>query len=188
MTGYVPTIEEYSQLRAEFMELCDDYLVLYLMRGQRDFCDTFLSPSEKAQREEAAWETANNLMDLVERIDTLAGTPALGEDWPELLAISERYAGVHESFKPMRVVAEAWRVDIGQSVADLRRGRPPLISDSEFPQLYSEAYERAKLTAEYHDERLTKDGVGLALGLEGRKSLQNYLDRHGLQWPPENSS
>ena len=125
-----PGDQEVSHLRSQLMETADDYVVLYLMRGVRDFDDMFLPLPVLAQREEAAWQTANALWDLVERIDALAGTPSLGDEWADLLAAWEIYDGEHEGFKPMRVVAKAWGIDPGDTVTN-RGGRPPKFKASE---------------------------------------------------------
>jgi hypothetical protein len=202
MDGYVPTPKEFDEVSGQLVELAKDYLLLYRMNGRQSIVDMHIDCSDKA---EEALQAAKDLMAQVNRIDVLADTDAeaLGRIWPDVLDILENYSfhhvivetgvevGVHEFFKPLWVAAKNLGLsdgEIEEAAAKLRRGRTPLISDSEFPQLYFEKYEQAKLAAEYLDERLTKDDVGRALGLDGRKSLQNYLNRLNLPWPPKNSS
>jgi hypothetical protein len=102
----------------------------------------------------------------------------------------EGYSRVHESFGAVRDEARRRGYDeyVEEGIKALRRGRHPLMTDSEFLQKYPETYQKEKVKSEYMAEALTKDDVGRALGLEGRRSLQNYLNRLGLQWPPKNSS
>jgi hypothetical protein len=109
---------------------------------------------------------------------------------PDAAGILEGYSMVHESFGAVRDEARRRGYDefVEEATNILRRGRHPLMTDSEFLQKYPETYQKEKVKSEYMDEALTKDDVGRALGLEGRRSLQNYLNRLGLQWPPKNSS
>ena len=134
MAGYVPTLDDYLDLRHKFMELVKDYLLLYQMNGVQSIVDLYIDCSEKA---EEALQSAKELIVQVNRIDALAATDAaaLWDVWPEVNNILEDYAfhhvevkggvvhGVHEWFKPLWVAAKAWNLDIGEEV-ETRVGRP----------------------------------------------------------------
>ena len=167
MAGYVPTYDDYSDLRHRFMELIQDYFLVVKFSGLGGPDDVGLGPEILAMKFERAENTVNNLMKIVQTMDFLADSPGvkdLHDSWFNLVDILDGYSGVHERFKPLREMAKAWDMDIGEEVAN-RVGRPKGSSKYQTPESILELvgpYIKALKGEGKHPTRaLVAEGIGV---------------------------